>query len=121
MNGEHVGTWRAGRGRDELQYAESWLASPNSRPISLRFPLRPGAAPYTGLTSTTSVALTQTSGARFGPDFKPADVQRVDWGKADLRWTDCQTLHIDYTRKDGVHGNLSLNRIFASARALDCQ
>ena len=48
MNGERVGTWRAGRGRDELQYAESWLASPNSRPISLRFPLRPGTKPYTG-------------------------------------------------------------------------
>ncbi len=48
MNGERVGTWRAGKGRDELQYAETWLASPNSRPISLRFPLRPGKAPYTG-------------------------------------------------------------------------
>ncbi len=49
MNGERVGTWRAGKGRDELQYAQTWLASPNSRPISLRFPLRPGKAPYTGL------------------------------------------------------------------------
>lgn len=48
MNGERVGTWRAGGGRDELQYAESWLASANARPISLRFPLRPGLAPYTG-------------------------------------------------------------------------
>ncbi len=48
MNGERVGTWRAGAGRDELQYAETWLASPNARPISLRFPLRPGKVPYTG-------------------------------------------------------------------------
>jgi serine/threonine-protein kinase HipA len=48
MNGERVGTWRAGRGRDELRYALTWLESPNARPISLRFPLRPGATPYAG-------------------------------------------------------------------------
>lgn len=48
MNGERVGTWRAGGGRDELRYAQTWLESPNARPISLKFPLRPGAAPYTG-------------------------------------------------------------------------
>ena len=48
MNGERVGTWRISAGRHELQYAESWIASSNSRPISLRFPLRPGNAPYLG-------------------------------------------------------------------------
>jgi serine/threonine-protein kinase HipA len=48
MNGERVGTWRAGGGRDELRYAQTWLESPNARPISLKFPLRPDAAPYTG-------------------------------------------------------------------------
>ena len=48
MNGERVGTWRAGGGRDELRYAQTWLESPNARPISLKFPLRPGATPYSG-------------------------------------------------------------------------
>ena len=48
MNGERVGTWRTAGGRDELRYAESWLQSPSARPISLKFPLRPGSTPYTG-------------------------------------------------------------------------
>lgn len=48
MNGERVGTWRAGAGADELRYDESWLASPHARPISLRFPLRPAGSPYAG-------------------------------------------------------------------------
>jgi len=47
MNGERVGEWRrpAGGGQ-ELIYAESWLSSPASRPISLSFPLRPSQEPY---------------------------------------------------------------------------
>lgn len=48
MNGERVGTWRTAGGQDQLRYAETWLQSPNARPISLKFPLRPVAAPYTG-------------------------------------------------------------------------
>ena len=48
MNGERVGTWRTAGGQDELRYAETWLQSPSARPISLKFPLRPGSTPYTG-------------------------------------------------------------------------
>lgn len=47
MNGERVGDWRrpAGRGQEFL-YAESWLSSPHTRPISLSMPLRPSREPY---------------------------------------------------------------------------
>jgi serine/threonine-protein kinase HipA len=48
MNGERVGTWHAGGGRDELHYAAAWWQSPHARPISLQFPFRPGNAPHTG-------------------------------------------------------------------------
>lgn len=47
MNGEHVGDWRRPSGRgQEFVYAESWLASPAARPISLSLPLRPSKEPY---------------------------------------------------------------------------
>ena len=47
MNGELVGEWRrpARRG-PEFAYAESWLAAPAARPISLSLPLRPHSQPY---------------------------------------------------------------------------
>jgi serine/threonine-protein kinase HipA len=47
MNGEHVGEWRRSRATgQEFLYAESWLASPAARPISLSLPLRPSGKPY---------------------------------------------------------------------------
>lgn len=47
MNGEPVGEWRRSpEGKQEFIYAESWLASPSARPISLSFPLRPSQEPY---------------------------------------------------------------------------
>jgi serine/threonine-protein kinase HipA len=47
MNGERVGEWRLpSGGGQELIYAESWLSSTASRPISLSFPLRPSQEPY---------------------------------------------------------------------------
>ena len=47
MNGEAVGEWRRPvRGGQEFAYAESWLASPAVRPVSLSLPLRPHTQPY---------------------------------------------------------------------------
>lgn len=47
MNGELVGHWRLpATGSQEFLYAESWLASPAARPISLSLPLRPSREPY---------------------------------------------------------------------------
>lgn len=47
MNGELVGHWRLpASGGQEFLYADSWLASPASRPLSLSLPLRPSREPY---------------------------------------------------------------------------
>ncbi len=47
MNGERVGDWRRPPGGgQEFRYAESWLSSPQARPISLCLPLRPSREPY---------------------------------------------------------------------------
>ena len=47
MNGELVGHWRLpAAGTQEFTYAESWLASPAARPLSLSMPLRPSGRPY---------------------------------------------------------------------------
>jgi serine/threonine-protein kinase HipA len=48
MNGEHVGYWRLTPQGEQLQYADSWLASSTRRPISLRFPLTPDKKAYVG-------------------------------------------------------------------------
>ncbi len=48
MNGERVGTWTVTRGKDQLQYDESWLQSPQARPLSLTLPFTPGNQPHHG-------------------------------------------------------------------------
>ncbi len=48
MNGEKVGTWSATPAGDELIYDASWLASPQTRPLSLSLPFRPGNLPLRG-------------------------------------------------------------------------
>ena len=47
MNGERVGLWQTPtRGTHTFVYAESWLASPMARPISLSLPLRASNTPF---------------------------------------------------------------------------
>lgn len=41
MNGEPVATWERGDRGGRLTYAQQWLASPASRPLSLSLPLLP--------------------------------------------------------------------------------
>lgn len=48
MNGERVGTWRASPAGDELHYDTAWLRSPQTRPLSLSLPFRPGNPPHKG-------------------------------------------------------------------------
>lgn len=49
MNGERVGTWSvSSSGIHELKYSESWLVSPNRRPISLSLPLIPSSQNHSG-------------------------------------------------------------------------
>lgn len=48
MNGELVGEWSL-RGNDhKFEYADAWLTSPSSRPLSLSLPLTQGTAPFSG-------------------------------------------------------------------------
>ncbi len=48
MNGERVGTWSVVQGKDMLQYEDSWLQSPQARPLSLTLPFTPGNQPHRG-------------------------------------------------------------------------
>lgn len=48
MNGERVGTWTVAPGKDQLQYDDSWLQSPQARPLSLTLPFTPGNQPHRG-------------------------------------------------------------------------
>lgn len=46
MNGVRVGRWTVRRGDHRFEYADSWLAAAEARPLSLSMPLRPSGAPY---------------------------------------------------------------------------
>lgn len=48
MNGERVGNWTLQAQGHRFSYAETWLASPNVRPLSLSLPLSQGVAPFSG-------------------------------------------------------------------------
>lgn len=49
MNGEFVGTWNIlPHAAETLQYANSWVASPQGRPLSLSLPFTPGNRPHRG-------------------------------------------------------------------------
>src|SRR6056297_1594862 len=49
MNGELVGWWSLTKqGVHEFRYAESWIASAHTRPISLSMPLQPASQVYKG-------------------------------------------------------------------------
>lgn len=48
MNGEKVGTWSVIQGKDQLEYEDSWLQSPQARPLSLTLPFTPGNQPHRG-------------------------------------------------------------------------
>ena len=49
MNGELVGTWELSAQGHELRYAAAWVASPQSRPLSLSLPFTPENRPHKGL------------------------------------------------------------------------
>src|SRR5690606_34155886 len=49
MNADYVGTWHTRPGDGEvLQYADSWVASPRGRALSLSLPFAPGNPPHRG-------------------------------------------------------------------------
>ena len=49
MNGEFVGTWSLlPHAAETLRYADSWVTSPQGRPLSLSLPFTPGNQPHRG-------------------------------------------------------------------------
>lgn len=49
MNGEAVGQWRIdAQGQHAFSYEQSWIDSPDARPLSLSMPLQPPDVPYRG-------------------------------------------------------------------------
>jgi len=67
--------------------------------------LAPGA-------TTVDVPMIVTRGARFGPSFRPGDVQRIGWGTVTLRFPNCTTAVMNYRRvQDGQTGGFSLGRL----------
>ena len=67
--------------------------------------LAPGA-------TTVDVPMIVTRGARFGPSFRPGDVQRIGWGTVTLRFPNCTTAVMNYRRvQDGQTGGFTLGRL----------
>ncbi|WP_303907335.1 type II toxin-antitoxin system HipA family toxin [Thiohalomonas denitrificans] len=48
MNGELVGYWSIAPQAEQFQYADSWVQSPDARPLSHSLPITPDNAPYKG-------------------------------------------------------------------------
>ncbi len=49
--------------------------------------------------------LYQPQGATFGPEFNPADVERVEWGELTIWFFDANTADIEWTSNDPAYGS----------------
>lgn len=79
-----------------------------------------GIGNYDSTSTSITLPMLQTTGADFGAAFKAADVQTAAWGDATLQWLDCNTLHIDYQRQDGLAGDQTLTRFFYNPADASC-
>jgi len=62
--------------------------------------------------NTATISATRTTGARFIPEFRPADAIRADWGELRLSFSDCQNGRVDYSSIAGFgSGSMSLKRL----------
>lgn len=53
-----------------------------------------------------------TTGGRFGPLFRPENVQRTGWGTVNLRFPNCSSAVLRYTRtSDGQAGQYTMSRL----------
>lgn len=111
MNGEHVGEWHSPtEGRHEFRYAPSWFESPNARPISIFFPLRPPSAPYRqGVESFFENVLSAHPMIGTGPGKVAPQKLRMAmavWGSnRHYRWNEIHPRHwLETARQCGVTG-----------------
>ena len=66
-------------------------------------------------------SLIQPVGATYGPDFDPADVERIDWGQLEFRFHDQDTGHVyfDSHLEDFGSGDFPIERL-AQPMLADC-
>ena len=58
------------------------------------------------------VPIIVTSGGRFGPLLRPENIQRAGWGTVNLRFPNCSTAVMRYTRtSDGQTGQYTMGRV----------
>ena len=72
-----------------------------------------GNVPISGDTTTVTIPVVVTSGAKFGDAYNPADVQRQSWGTLTLTFDNCNSGLLSYTSSvDGFgSGAIELTRL----------
>jgi hypothetical protein len=70
--------------------------------------------------TSVSIPLISTRGGRFGNAFRSADIVRTPWGSMTIRFPNCSTAVVDFTRTLGsVSGSFTLER-FGQATGVAC-
>jgi len=60
------------------------------------------------------------SGAVFGDDFDPADVQRMLWGRLELQFSDCDNARVDYQGPPAYGEDSFMVRRISAIERLEC-
>lgn len=81
-----------------------------------------GNAGYTPGTEAITVDLVEVSGANFGADFDPDDVQSEPWGAISLEFDSCTSGYASWEHNGSLgSGDFDLERITASLAGIDCE
>jgi plastocyanin len=67
-----------------------------------------GAGSYDPTSSTVTIEAFQDTGAKFPPNFNPADVKQTDWGSLTFTFTDCSNGTVSWASKIPAYGSGSL-------------
>jgi hypothetical protein len=62
----------------------------------------------------------ENGGARFGSQFRAADVVNTPWGSAAVSFPTCDTLQLTYQRRDGDSGTLVMQRGLSRLEPAQC-
>jgi hypothetical protein len=79
-----------------------------------------GSAPFSTSSTSVTLDLIETGGARFGSQFRPEDVVDTSWGSAALSFPSCDTLQLTYQRRAGDSGTLTMQRGLSRLEAAQC-
>jgi hypothetical protein len=67
-----------------------------------------------------TLPLIRGTGAQFGADFNPADVDFEPWGEATMSFDSCNSMTFEYTGPNGVTGTLTLQRLVGNLAGVPC-